>query len=458
MSTDPKNLVLGVDFGTTNSSAAVFVDNQIKLFKVDETNKNPCTLKSSIFIGKDNQTYVGQQAIDQYIEKFEGHEIVTDFRITDEWVDILKNVEGDTTKERVIEEYEINLPGRFIMSPKRVMPNIYFTDTEVFGHKYTPEDLAGIILSRIKESVERELGHEIKSINLGRPVHFSDTGDDSLAEQRISTAAKNVGFENVTFTLEPIGAAYNFAINNNEKKLGIVFDFGGGTFDTSVVEFFPDHSIKVIANEGVYVGGNRLNEDLITAKFMPYFGRDVKWGPHAMKIPEWIIEGASRWENSVIMRKKENVDLLESIRRQADQPLLIEKLITLIRQNYGLSLFLLAEKSKIDLTDLQDFENVEMIWQKGNIVIDENINREDFRKIVWQDVGRIVQSMRQVMEKADVKNEDIDVIIKTGGSSRTFFIQELLKNIFPKAEIYENNSFTDVTAGLAVSGNRLFDN
>ena len=454
--TDTSHLVLGIDFGTTNSSAAVYVNDKVQIIDVDPRNTNPTTLKSSIFITKDQEVIVGQKAIDTYIEKFEGQEIQSDFRLTDDYLAGEANKEGETMLERLVEEYEINLPGRFIISPKRVMPNPYFTGTEVFEKLYTPEDLATFILQEVKNKAGAQLNTNIKNVNIGRPVHFSDIGEDDLAIERITTAAKRVGFENIQFTFEPVGAAHSFAIKNNENKIGLVFDFGGGTFDTSVVEFYPDHSIKVLDSQGVYVGGNKFNENLIVSKFMQYFGRDITWGPHHMKLPEWIIESASKWELSQMMRKKDKIEMIENIRRQSTSPNLVENLLKLIRFNLGLSLFLTAEKSKIDLSQMEYTDVLDLKWMKYSISIEEKINQEEFKKLMWQDMARIGGSIRKVLENTNLDYEDIQVVIKTGGSSRTFFIQEFLQNLFPNAEIYENDSYTDVTAGLAVSGSKLF--
>jgi hypothetical chaperone protein len=451
-----ESVVLGVDYGTTNSSAAVFINGQVRVLEIDPTNTSPKTLKSSIFVATDGEISLGQAAIDQYIEKFEGIEIKTDFQITDDFMVVEKfggNKEQDTIKERIIEEVELNLPGRFIMSPKRVLPNKFFHQTDIFGKIYTAEDLSALLLKQIKTRSEEILQREISAVNLGRPVHYSDNPDeDDLAIERITKAAQSVGFKDITFTYEPVGAAYNYSLQNKENKMGIVFDFGGGTFDTSVVEFFKNGEMKVIANEGVYVGGNKLNENLIYSKFMPYFGRDAKWGPSNVPIPLWITQNASRWETSVLMRKKENMELLEKIRRQTDDFDLIENLLYLIRYNLGLSLFLLAENLKIDLSNADPSDILPILWKRENIEIKERTSQEEFRKIVWNDISRIVQSMRNVLDKAELTYDDIDVVIKTGGSSRVFFVTELLQNIFPNAEIFEGDAFTDVTSGLAIGG------
>jgi|GEM_PF-274733 len=453
-----KDLVLGVDFGTTNSSAAVFDNNQVKLFDVDDKGANSKTLKSSIYINKNHGIFVGDEAIQNYTQDFEGKEIKTDRRLTDEWLDIIQGVEGELSRERLVEEYEVDLPGRFIVSPKRVMPNRFFTDTEAFGKIYTAEDLATIILKKIKERADEQMSYDFKSVNIGRPVTFSDTGSDELALQRIEAGARAAGFTNITFTYEPVGAAYNFAMKNKEKKLGLVFDFGGGTFDTTVAQFNPDHTMNVIANGGVYIGGNKFNENLILSKFMPYFGRDIKWGAQSFPMPDWIMENASRWEMSVIMRKKDNIEMLENVRRQSDNPKVVENLIKLIKNNLGLSLFLLAENSKIALTDLIQDEILPMPWEKFDINLNEQITQSEFKKIMWPDVGRISQTIRQVLAKANVTAEDIQVIVKTGGSSKTFFISEFLGNTFPNAEVFTSDAYTDVTAGLAIGGANLIKN
>lgn len=388
--------VIGVDFGTTNSSAAIFLDGKVRFFNVDPESSSPKTLKSSIFLHSNGNITVGEKAINEYLEKFKNFEIKT-MDVSTDRKEVVHIWEGHFYYDFVREEVEVNLPSRLILSPKRAMPSSIFNTVEIYREEdektlsYSIQELGAMILKKIKTQAEKELGQSIKSINLGRPIHFGDQGGDDLAISRITEAAKLAGFKNISFTYEPLGAAFNYALTNNSEKLGIVFDFGGGTFDTSVVEFKSNGEMNVLSNEGVYVGGNKLNENLIYEKFLKYYGKDLKFGNLSLPIPDWILKSVSRWEMAPILRKKDNLSMIERIRSQVDEPHLIDNLLHMIKYNIGLSLFLLAEESKVDLSDLKDNEMMKISWEENNVKINETLSQNEFKTIIWNDISRIVQ-------------------------------------------------------------------
>jgi hypothetical chaperone protein len=167
------NTIFGLDFGTTNSALSINNGGQVEVIDIDEHNTSGKTLRSVIYFNEEDNVFIGQQAIQNYVN------------------------DGAT--------------GRFMQSIKSFLPSNQFDYTYINRRRYELEDLIAIILRRIKKKGEEYAGHEVSSVILGRPVVFSKNAEaDKLAEKRLREAAEKAGFRNIQFQLEPIAAAFAF--------------------------------------------------------------------------------------------------------------------------------------------------------------------------------------------------------------------------------------------------------
>ncbi len=269
-------MTLGLDFGTTNSALAIARDGRVDVVAAGENNSTGKTLRSVIFFEEEKNMYVGQEAIDRYIEK--GGE------------------------------------GRFLQSIKSFLPSTLFEYTMINNRKYELEDLIAIILRRLKGKGEVYLGREVVDVVMGRPVVFSEKKEiDLLAESRLRRAAEMAGFKNIVFQLEPIaaGLAFEKSMAQNEEKIVLIGDFGGGTSDFTIIRLHggrsgkPDREKDVLSLGGVYIAGDAFDSELMWEKVAKFFGKEVKFRTMSgtwldmstlitLKLKNWHLESKDR--------------------------------------------------------------------------------------------------------------------------------------------------------------------
>jgi len=240
----------GLDFGTSNSSLSVNRDGSVELLDIDKNSPIQMSLKSVLYFLNEQQglkSYIGYEAIDKYIET--------------------------------------EAAGRYMQSIKSFLPDPTFRETEIFNRSYELEELVSFFLRTIKMRGEQLLDSEVSSVVLGRPVVFSeDAESDRLAEKRLEKAARLAGFKEILFQSEPVAAALSYENNlaYGEEKIVLVGDFGAGTSDFTILKAGKtdrnrlDRSADILATEGVYIGGDVFDSDIMWEKVCKYYGKDVR--------------------------------------------------------------------------------------------------------------------------------------------------------------------------------------
>src|SRR5262249_27401042 len=150
--------------------------------------------------------------------------------------------------------------GRLLQSIKTALRNELYSGTQIFDRFYTLDELIALVLTKLKDAAEKQLGQECTEVVVGRPVKFSDKEWVSKrAEEIIYKGARQAGFKEISFQAEPIGALYVYHAATPIRQLVLVFDFGGGTLDLTVAEVGGGIAPKVLASRGVLVGGDDLD-------------------------------------------------------------------------------------------------------------------------------------------------------------------------------------------------------
>lgn len=204
----------GVDFGTTNSSAALADESGVRVLDLDPLNDSPKSLPSLLYVSKERDEIIGRAAANAFIERNVDREVIlkqVDLGISIEGYvggegdnsygaaprkDSFNLTEAVTAKAIV----EVNSPGRLFQSLKTSLRFKEYTGTEIFGTHYQIEELTSRILRRIKDSVDAEAGESVDTAVFGRPVRFSTRDEeDQTAVRRLETAARIAGFKNVVF-------------------------------------------------------------------------------------------------------------------------------------------------------------------------------------------------------------------------------------------------------------------
>lgn len=469
----------GLDFGTTNSSISVAKNGQVTVVPVDlaaqdlqvlrsmlyflrrEIAYNPKTPQSRIlaqefypgdilYVG-DSKYLIGQEAINTYLNDNRNRSAGTKRKM---YTGRMRVPAGSIGADPVPEYYEeIDYgTGRLLQALKSSLKTAY-KGTTIFGKFYSVEELISLFLKEIKERAELNLGEKIEEITAGRPVKFSEIESiDQKAQDRLEEAYKMAGFKKVTFEYEPVAAAKQFVSQNTKQgELVFVFDFGGGTLDTAVVRSSQATSgvacSDVLATDGVYIGGDLLNADIMQYKLWDYFGASAIWGEQNLPMPLHIFEALNSWYSIPSLNNPETMQLLERVSYKNSDPEALRRLMYLIKTNVGFEIYEAIEQAK---KKLSEHPEAEVIYHDGPIGLNMGITREEFEGIIISRVEEIRKVVLRTLEQAGVEPGKVDKVVRTGGSSLIPIFQEMLENIFGKEKITQFETFTSIASGLAL--------
>lgn len=448
----------GLDFGTSNSAIATVENGAVRLFAVDPEAANPTVASSVLFIDRAGNRYVGAEAIRLFVERNTGREIQRR-RVTSG--QLIETVFG---QELVQFDADVDVPGRFFQAMKSFLADASFEGTNVFGRFYTIEELAAEMIRALKTRADALNGRAVDAVVMGRPVFFStDPTRDRLAQTRLEAAARLAGFNEVRFLFEPIGAALTYEAELRREQLAFVFDFGGGTLDFTIIRLDPnrtqqsDRMQDILAVGGVVVGGNTFDEDLMEKRLMKYFGKHYVGRTMTgaeIRLPRWILMQLRSWYTIPFLNERKTLDDIR------DLIVLAEKgrgdlmaLLTLIQKNYGWNLFEAIEHAKIELSSKLESE---ISFHRDTIQFDEPLTRRNFESVIAHRLHTIEKEMDKTLHAAGLEPNEIDVVIRTGGSSLIPAVQSMLERKFGARKVNKQEVFTSVVQGLARAGNSKF--
>ncbi|MDD2735165.1 MAG: Hsp70 family protein [Desulfuromonadaceae bacterium] len=416
-------IVFGIDFGTTNSALSVYRNGAVEVVAVDGIDRGGELLRSVLYFNEEHEIFAGHEAIHQYVS------------------------DGAT--------------GRFMQSIKTFLPNTSFVSTEIFGKRYTIDDLVAIILRKIKARGEAHVGCSVESVVLGRPVVFSkDAAKDAVAEQRLEKAARKAGFKHIWFQYEPVAAALTFeeSLQPGQERIVFIGDFGGGTSDFSVIRVKggafdrSDRRSDVLSLGGVYVAGDKFDSQIMWDKVAHHFGRYARYRTMGKddwnSIPKSIIYTLCQWHRIPLLRARKTRELIRVIKGTADDRRAIEHLENIISDNYGFFLFQAIEKAKCELSG-QVLARID--FKDRDLNITEEIGREEFETLNGDNFQQIASCIDEVVAKSGLQSAQIDTVFLTGGTSRIPHIQALFTERFGRDKLEQRDAFTSVVHGLGSS-------
>ncbi|MBP8132439.1 MAG: Hsp70 family protein [Candidatus Hydrogenedentes bacterium] len=458
----------GIDFGTTNSSVALARDGLVRVLDLDPVNDNPASLPSLLYITNGGKHIVGRAAADAFIDRNVDREV--QLKQVDLGVAIEAYVGGEPDKSetyrppaaptdiregvRAHATVEVNSPGRLFQSLKTQLRHAAFRGTEVFGTQYQIEELVASILRRIKETVDHTAGHPIESAVFGRPVRFSTHDEENdIAQRRLETAARLAGFKDVVFFYEPVGACVEYALTVEQRQRLMVVDIGGGTCDVCVMEFGGAHGAaerlaesRILGVSGVPVAGDAIDREIIKSKLFPIFGSRARYGPSKLRIPQYIYNEILDWQNLYKLNTEEMIHWFLAMEADCTAPEAIRALRLLIQRNYGYPVAREVESAK---KRLSWEEHAEIRLQLDEVTIHERLEREEFTHIIEYNLERMMQSIEEAEAAAQLRPQDIDLILTTGGTSLIPAIRHMLAERFGSERLLPRDTFTSVATGLA---------
>jgi molecular chaperone DnaK len=373
--------IIGIDLGTTNSVVAVMEGGQPVVIPNQEGAR---TTPSVVAFTKSGDRLVGQVAKRQAVTNPE-NTIYSIKRFMGRRFD-------EVTEEMKLVPYHV---VRGENGDARV---------DVSGKKLAPPEISAMILTKLKEAAEAYLGEKVTKAVITVPAYFNDA-----QRQATKDAGQIAGLEVLRIINEPTAAALAYGLDKKKEERIAVYDFGGGTFDISILEV-GDGVVEVKSTNGdTHLGGDNIDQRLV----------------------DWLIEE---------FKKEEGVDLSRD--RMALQRLKEA-----------------AEKAKIELSSAMETEiNLPFIYgdpQTGPKHLVKTLTRARFEQMIEDILQRSIPPCKQALADAGLTPEQIDEVVLVGGSTRIPRVQQLVKELFRKEPNKTVNPDEVVAVGAAVQGGVL---
>ena len=372
--------IIGIDLGTTNSVVAVMEGGEPTVITNSEGGR---TTPSVVAFTKDGSRLVGQVAKRQAVTNPENT------------VYSIKRFMGRRYNE-VNEEikqvpYKVQGAGS---GDVRIVAG---------GKEWSPPEISAIILQKMKQSAEDYLGQKVDKAVITVPAYFNDS-----QRQATKDAGRIAGLEVMRIVNEPTAAALAYGLDKKKDETIAVFDFGGGTFDISILEV-GEGVVEVKSTNGdTHLGGDDIDERLI----------------------EWIIEE---------FKKDQGIDL-------SSDKMALQRLKEA------------AEKAKIELSSTMETEiNLPFVTadQSGPKHLAMKLTRSRFEQLVDPILQRLKGPVEQALKDAGVDSKKIDEVVLVGGSTRIPKVQEIVKGVFGKEPNKSVNPDEVVAVGAAVQAGVL---
>jgi molecular chaperone DnaK len=374
--------VIGIDLGTTNSCVAVLEGGAVQIVPNKEGGR---TTPSVVGFTDKGERLVGQIAKRQAVT----NAVNTVYAV--------KRLIGRKNNSPEVDRARETSPFEIVASSNND------AHIRIQGRSYSPQEISGIVLQRLKAAAEDFLGEAVTDAIITVPAYFDDT-----QRQATKDAGKIAGLNVERIINEPTAAALAYGLGRNESERIAVYDLGGGTFDISILEI-NDGVFEVLSTSGnTFLGGEDFDERIIT----------------------WMVEQ---------FQEETGIDLRQD-------KLALQRLKEA------------AERSKCELSTLTETTiNLPFIAADatGPKHLNRSLTREKFESLVSDLVEQTIEPCQKALWDAKLKPGDIDKVLLVGGQTRSPIISRVVKDIFGKEASAEINPDEVVAMGAAIQGGVL---
>lgn len=458
---------VGIDFGTSNSTAAIFDGARITLVPLEDANP---IMPSASYIDRDFITCTGQEAIDTYIARNQGRkvemsvEVLGEARSSTGQMDMLTQLPAEADTHMVYGQAfnDASLPGRLFRGTKRLLGSVDTQRVMIFNRPFRLVALVTPILLRIRQTIEqtiRQMPLGITLVNracIGHPVNFEgrDENHNKVALERLSEAYRYAGITRQHFYPEPTAAALSYLHANPQEKSKVILtvDFGGGTLDLCILRRNASH-FDVVAIHGIGLGGDHIDQCMFRHILFPLLGRGERWrreveGKEIETLFPFDAYGdlLINWTVSYILNQNEyTTPVLDKMRQGGESAVKFERLYELITQNYSYQVFQAIKDCKAALSSAES-----AILDIPEIDVRVEVRRADFDVMIAELLLRFEEAVDETLARAGMLPDDIQLVLRTGGSCLIPAVRGILDVRFP-GRVVEHDPFTSVAAGLAIA-------
>ena len=373
--------IIGIDLGTTNSVVAVMEGGEPTVITNSEGGR---TTPSVVAFTKDGSRLVGQVAKRQAVTNPENTVYSIKRFMGRRFDEVTEEIKQVPYKVKAASSGDVRI--------------------EAGGKEWSPPEISAIILQKMKQSAEDYLGQKVDKAVITVPAYFNDA-----QRQATKDAGKIAGLEVMRIVNEPTAAALAYGLDKKKDETIAVFDFGGGTFDISILEV-GEGVVEVKSTNGdTHLGGDDIDE----------------------RLTEWIIEE---------FKKDQGIDL-------SNDKMALQRLKEA------------SEKAKIELSSTMETEiNLPFVTadQSGPKHLAMKLTRAKFEQLAEPILGRLKSPVEQAIKDAGVQAGKIDEVVLVGGSTRIPKVQEIVKGLFGGKEPNKSVNPDEVVAiGAAVQAGVL---
>jgi hypothetical chaperone protein len=348
---------------------------------------------------------------------------------------------------------------RFVQSFKTFAASQSFSETQILGKRYRFEDLLSAFLLKLREHAGGNLP-DLTRIVVGRPVVFAGaSASETLALERYETAFRRLGFTDIRYAYEPVGAAFFFARELSQDATVLVGDFGGGTSDFSIIRFERPKTgegageihAHPLGRSGVGVAGDAFDYRIIDNLVSPALGKGSSYGSFGkiLPIPARYYAAFARWDQLALMRASRDMREIRALERSAVEPEKIGRLIEVLDENLGYQLYRAISELKIALSSE---EAAGFSFEAGSIAIGREVARTEFEDWIAPELALIETAVDTALADAGLTAEGIDRVFLTGGSSLTPAVRRIFHRRFPSERIETGAELESIASGLSLIG------
>jgi hypothetical chaperone protein len=285
-------------------------------------------------------------------------------------------------------------------------------------------------------------------------VHFAgsastetDATDDDRAQDRLRQAAHLAGFREVFFELEPVAAATHYQRISGGSQTILVFDFGGGTLDITVMHLDKEGRQQVFATGGVDIAGDAFDRRIIQGTLLEHFGRGSTLGPDRERFPDAYTDALTNWQTVLELNRPDTLRFLRWAQTTSSHPTRVRALESLLVNNYIALVFDETERCKIALSE-RPFSPIRLVGE--GIRIWQPLSRTQFELLIAESAAQIRACLLDTLSRSGLAVSDIDAIVRTGGSAQIPLFVRMLGDLFGPDKVILADVFGSVTAGLAI--------
>ncbi|MEK6793320.1 MAG: Hsp70 family protein [Spirochaetota bacterium] len=446
---------LGIDFGTSNSAAAVIQNGTA----VDITFDGNSFFPTCLYRRKRGGYKVGFDAIRSYMEDNVGQRSNFERRSLGRSID-MEIIPGESVATQLgikEEAMTVSVPvhtvvdtaskGRFFKSLKTALRYPSLTQVTVFDETVAVFRLLEQFFRAIKKAAEKQMKDTAADIVIGMPVIIEQTPKLKRHYERVITvAARESGFREVSFAMEPVAAAKECSRSLSDGT-ALVFDFGGGTLDLSVLRIVS-HDVEVLANRGLLLGGDDYDKE-IQKLIHPLLGKGSftrSIGGVHRDMPAVIFDKLLTLDGILELSHASYDTILKEIKFSCENSEAGIALYRLVKENYGYPFLRACESAKMHLSKEL---SAPFSCSFGESRIHRMIERHEFEHAIAESLTDIAGVIRAVLSDAHVTADDIDSVIPVGGSTQVPAVQKILADIFGEQRMKHVDLYTSISRGLA---------